>query len=95
MNDGAVTSPNIERAEHDDAGSAKRVMPVGWNAGTFTKLPTPFVDIAFDYISFTNADANGNYQTWSFKSGGSGGTTVRTLSVTYDGSNNITSIGRS
>jgi hypothetical protein len=50
---------------------------------------------AYDYVVMTNADGNGNYQTMTYKSGGSGGTIVRTLSYTYDGSNNVTSITRS
>ena len=45
-----------------------------------------------DYLGFTNADGNGNYQTLTFKSGGSGGSTPATLALTFDASNKITSI---
>ena len=62
---------------------------------TWEPQPLPLIDVAYDYIGFTDADANGNYQTWTFNTGGSGGTTVRTLSITYDASSNITSIARS
>lgn len=42
-----------------------------------------------DELAASNADANGNYQTLSFKSAG---ITVQTLSLVFDGSNNVTSI---
>lgn len=57
---------------------------MGPNAGIVTA--------AYDYVGFTNADSNGNYQTITFKSGGSGGTTVATVSVTYDANSLITSV---
>ena len=50
--------------------------------------------IAYDYVGFSNADGNGNYQTIVYKVGGSGGTTINTLTLTYDGSSNVTSITR-
>ena len=53
------------------------------------------INVAYDYVGFSNADGNGNYQTIVYKSGGSGGTTVRTLTLTYDASSNVTSITRS
>lgn len=61
----------------------------------FAPMPIPLLDSSFDYIGFSNADANGNYQTWTFKKNGVSGTTVRTLSVTYDALSKITSITRS
>lgn len=63
--------------------------------GTWVRSPTPLIDEAYDYIDFSNPDANGNYQTIQFNSGGSGGTTVRTLGLTFDGSSNVTTIARS
>lgn len=102
MANGGNTVPRIVNAEHigpNDTGDnieAKRVASYGFNtASQWGRTPVPFMDVAFDYIGFTNADALGNYQTWTFKVGGSGGTTVRTLTVAYDASSNITSIGRS
>jgi hypothetical protein len=93
--DQAVTSPNIERAEHDDANQAKRVLPVLWSGSGIVKAPVPLLDLAYDYIGFSNADGNGNYQTLAFKTGGSGGTTVRTITMSFDGNNNVTSVARS
>jgi hypothetical protein len=51
-------------------------------------------DVAYDYTGMTNQDANGNYQTIQFKDGGAAGNVVKTLSLTYDSSNNVTSITR-
>jgi hypothetical protein len=73
---------------------AKAVVPYGYTGSSLTPFATPLIDQAYDYIGWTSADANGNYQTITFKIGGSAGTTVRTLAVTYDGSSNITSITR-
>lgn len=49
---------------------------------------------AYDYVAMTNADGGGNYQTITYKTGGSGGITVATLTMTFDGANNVTSITR-
>lgn len=46
-----------------------------------------------DYISLTYTGSNLTGVT--YKEGGSGGTTVATLALTYDGSNNLTSITKS
>jgi len=43
-----------------------------------------------DYVSF--AYTGSNPTTITYKSGGSGGATVAVLTLTYDGSNNVTSI---
>lgn len=61
--------------------------------GTYTGVN--LVDVPYDYVGMSNADGNGNYQTVVYKTGGSGGTTVRTLTYTFDASNNVTSITRS
>lgn len=57
-------------------------------------LVTPLIDKAYDYVGMSNPDGNGNYQTIVFKSGGSGGTTMRTLTLSYDANSNVTSITR-
>lgn len=46
----------------------------------------------YDGVQFTNADSNGNYQTITFSKGLG---LVGTLTLTYDGSSNPTSIARS
>lgn len=85
----------LERQEHRSSGQSgfKAVIPYGWDetAAAPTPIPTPLIDQAYDSINMTNADGNGNYQTLTFKSAG---TTVRTLTLAFDGSNNVTSIAR-
>lgn len=92
------TQPSIDLEEHRSIGgvNAKAVVPYGYAGGTaLTPLPPPLVDVAYDYISMSNADPNGNYRTFQFKTGGSSGSTQRTLSLTYDVNSNVTSITRS
>lgn len=74
---------------------ANYVLPFINTEGEAKQAPIPLVDVPFDYVGFTNDDGNGNYQTISFNTGGSGGTLVRTLDLTYDANNNVTSITRS
>lgn len=102
MAEGPIGEQEIANREHialpktGDNIAAKRVANYGFGTDTnWLRTPLPFVDQAFDYIGFTNADGNGNYQTWTFKTGGSGGTTIRTMAVTYDANSKITSIARS
>jgi len=47
----------------------------------------------YDYISMGYTGSN--LTTVVFKTGGSGGTTVATLTLGYDGSNNLTSVTKS
>lgn len=47
-----------------------------------------------DYISLSNYSGT-NPGTVVYKNGGSGGQTVATLTLTYDGSGNLTSVTRS
>lgn len=42
-----------------------------------------------DYMAQSNADANGNYQTITYKTGGAAGTTVKTITLTFDSSGNV------
>lgn len=99
---GGNTVPRITRAEHigpNDTGDnieAKRVAQYAWNGLTWERSAANFhMGASYDYTAFSNPDANGNYQTITYKLGGSGGTTVRVLSLTYDGNNNVTSITKS
>lgn len=94
--------PIIEKSEQelfnqsfDKAFNVLAVEGLQYNGSALTRVPTQFLDVAFDYISRSNQDANGYYQTWTFKQGGASGTTVRTLTFTYDADGNFTSIARS
>lgn len=48
-----------------------------------------------DYLIQSNPDANGNYQTIVYKIGGSSGTTVATINLTFDGNNNVVTYTKS
>jgi hypothetical protein len=102
MSELSISEQEIANREHvaptktGDNIAAKKVANYGFGAdANWARVPLPLIDEAWDYVGFTNADGAGNYQTWTFKNGGSGGTTVRTLAVTYDANSNITSISRS
>lgn len=56
---------------------------------TLTGLSIP----EHDYIGMTYA--SGNLTGVVYKTGGSGGTTVATLTLAYDGDNNLTSVTKS
>lgn len=56
------------------------------------KIPAGLVPTAFDYISLTYVGATTDIQTVTYKSGGSGGTTVATLTLVYDGSNRLSNV---
>lgn len=48
-----------------------------------------------DYLVQSNADVNGNYQTITYKSGGSGGTTVKTVNLTFDANGGVLTLTES
>lgn len=47
---------------------------------------------AFDYIAITSRDTSDNPLTVEYRSGGSGGTLVATLTMTYDSSGNVDTV---
>lgn len=55
-----------------------------------TNFTTGLVTVPFDYIQLSNYDGNGNPGLIIYKSGGAGGTTVATLTLTYAGLNILT-----
>lgn len=75
------------------------------NLGTGTVSGVPILKVlniagsliptAFDYISLTyvsSGDGAGEIQTATYKTGGSGGTTIATLTLTYDSSSRISTV---
>lgn len=61
-----------------------------------TPLPVALAGLeipAHDYIDLSYTGAN--LTSVVYKDGGSGGTTVATLTLTYDGSNNLLTVARS
>ena len=49
---------------------------------------------SYDYISIPSYDANSNPLTVVYKKGGAAGSTVATLTLTYDGSGNVSTVTR-
>jgi hypothetical protein len=97
-NNGGNTVPRITRAEHmgpKDTGDnieAKRVANYGWDGTNWQRTGPDFqMGTNYDETTFTNADGNGNYQTITYKLAGN---TVRTLNLTFDANNNVTSIAK-
>ena len=62
------------------------------------RLPGSLVPETHDYIATTYVAAGngiGEIETVTYKTGGAGGSTVATLTLTYDGSNRLSSVTRS
>lgn len=102
MGEHAISAQEIANREHispaktGDNISAKKVGSYGNGVGNaWGRIPLPLIDQPYDYVGFSNPDANNNYQTIVFNSGGSGGTTVRTLTLAFDANNKVTNITRS
>jgi len=74
----------IMNEEHDHTNLAKRVINIG-----------SLVSVAWDYVVETEPTTSS--EVYTFKTGGSGGTTVATVTVTYFDStkNRLVSVGRS
>ena len=91
MSDGAVTNPSIDRAEHvDENVSAKRSASYTWDGSNWQRqapLAAGMVTSAFDYVSVAYPD--GTTETFTFKTGGSGGTTVATITIVYTDSSKV------
>jgi hypothetical protein len=104
MASGATRVSDLEAAEHlgYDAGKGvKRVSVfndgVQVNAATEETLQAiaGLVPDAYDYIALTYVAAGngaGEIETVVYKTGGSGGTTVATLTLAYDANNNLSSV---
>lgn len=87
---GGNTIPRITRAEHigpNDTGDnieAKRVAPYYFDGNAWQRqpfAPGSMITQAFDYIGITYPTTT--TEVYAFKTGGSGGTTVNTLTLTY------------
>lgn len=96
---GGNTVPSITQAEHigpDATGDnieAKRVAGYHWTGSAWERDGAgALVPGNYDFIGIAPSTAAPT--TITFKSGGSGGTTVATLTLAYDGTD-ITSITRS
>jgi len=71
----------------DDAAQAHRFVDVG------ALIPTEYDHIALTYV--TAGNGVGEIETVTYKTGGPSGTTVATLTLTYDADNKLNSVSRS
>lgn len=99
---GGNTVPSITNAEHigpQDTGDnieAKRVANYGFDGAEWGRM-TPVSSLLtkpFDTIQITSYNANNDPLVVVYRLGGASGTIQHTLTITYDGSNNITEVVR-
>jgi hypothetical protein len=77
-------------------GVATKLVPMSDGSGSYAPAVLAFQPLApaeYDYIEMGYTGSN--MTSVVYKTGGSGGTTVATLTLAYDGSNNLTSVTRS
>jgi len=80
------------------AGTVINPATEGKQDDIISKLPGTLVTSAYDYIALTYVaagDGVGEIETVTYKTGGSSGTTVATLTLAYNASNEISSITKS
>src|SRR4051812_13921659 len=79
------TNPSIDREEHDGKTGARRTTLWGYDAVTDTAYRVGslgrLVTEKYDAIVYTNT--SGTVDTYTYKSGGTSGTTVATVTITY------------
>lgn len=75
----------LDREENITKGnlSAKRVALFSYNSGTDTLSPFGGLTAGTDFDYIDIQQTNATTETYVFKTGGSGGTTVQTIVVTY------------
>ncbi len=80
------------------ATAANQVSEIALLTALDARLAGALVPEAFDYQALTYVAAGngaGEVETVVYKTGGSGGTTVATVTLAYDSSNRVTSVTRS
>ena len=90
MADGGNTVPRITKAEHISPGDtgdnihAKRVAAYGWDGSGWGRQglgQAGFITTSYDYVAITYPTDTS--EVFTFKTGGSGGDTVATVTITY------------
>lgn len=82
----SAQSKQIDQVEHNNDASAKRVVQYYQDGnGDYIQAGIPLVpNVDYDYIDIQQTSST--VETYVFKTGGSGGTTVQTIVVTYTSS---------
>ena len=83
-----IKFPIVIASDQDIATSVKQDITNGYLQTLNSLVPS-----VYDYISLSYTGSN--VTTVVYKNGGSGGTTVSTLTLTYDGNDNLTSVTKS
>ncbi len=84
-------SEHISPEATGDNIGAKRAADYRWDGTNWQRSIFGIFTLPYDELDWSNPDGNGNYQTITSLLSTS---TQQTLTLTYDGSNNITSIKR-
>jgi hypothetical protein len=95
------SSQGTDNLEHDETLRVKKVMPYGWDGTNAVAIKTnsagelmvsSLVPEKYDYVGLTWT--SGNPTTIVFKVGGASGTTIATLTLTFDVDSNPLTITR-
>jgi len=87
MAEGSIGITEVENREHispnktGDNISAKRVVPYYWDGTNWQRQGAGLVPSSYDYMAYTNT--NSTTDTYVYKTGGAGGTTVATVTIVY------------
>lgn len=102
MAEGPIGQQEIANREHiapqktGDNIAAKRVAPYYYDtaSGNWQRAPSPYIPFPYDYVGVNTAGATTDVYT--FYQGGSGGTLVATVTLTYSDSTKgtLTSVAR-
>lgn len=100
MAEGPIGQQEIDNREHiapqktGDNIAAKRVVGYAWDGANWQRPPLPFVPSSYDYVGVDNSGST--TKVFTFRQGGSGGTLVSTVTLTYSDSTkaNLTSVAR-
>jgi hypothetical protein len=97
----------IAKLEHDFDYHLKKTAPYGWDGASYQALKadsdgrleilngSSLVPDNYDYIALTyvaSGNGAGEIETVTYKDGGAGGTTIATLTLAYDASDNLSSV---
>lgn len=88
-----VDQDSVDQAVGVDAVGASYALLVKAVASGAGLVPEDYDYIALTYVAAGNGA--GEIETVTYKTGGSGGTTVATLTLTYDANDNISTITKS
>lgn len=93
-----MAGPNTPYTNLDDSQVIKQSFEESNDALRVRQIAGNLVTEKYDYIALTyvpSGNGVGEIQTVTYKTGGSGGTTVATLTLAYNGDNKLSSVTRS